>query len=238
MTEINDIFLESLLFFLSKEKSQRSLALKLGVSPPYLNDLIMKRRNPEDRTKRKIAAALGYPDRFYEDFLSVGRCVLSGETVNLDVNRDSKDNYLRSRGVLAVKYSHSLLLDEDNKIEVTADESESPVVVFGPSIRRATAENLQSFTCIDKDMGDVAPKNSVIIVDLSLTSVEKGDGRQLMLLCTDKVSRVCTVKYIDWLNNLGKALVTAEDKHFKPICCDLKKLIIVGKVIMVTAFYN
>jgi transcriptional regulator with XRE-family HTH domain len=209
------------------------MASKLGVSPPYLNDLIMKRRNPEDRTKRKIAAALGYPDIYYEDFLSVGRCVLKGEAIDLTKKRDSKESLLRARGVLAINYSDHLTLGEDGKIEATSTYHDTPVIVYGPSIHRATANDLQAFTFAEKNMGDVLPKNSTFVVDLSLTRVRHTDEPQLFLICLDKETRNCTVKYIDWVAEKDKILISAEDKRFKAIYCDEKDVVIVGKVILI-----
>jgi transcriptional regulator with XRE-family HTH domain len=236
MPEINEIFLESLLYFLSKEKSQRSLASKLGLSPPYLNDLIMKRRNPEDKTKRKIAAALGYPDRYYEDFLNVGRCVLSGENVELDQNREPKHNFMRARGILAINYSKSLILGKDGTLEISAKDSESPVIVYGPSLKRASSENLRAFTFPEKNMEDVIPRNSIVIVDLSMREIAHTEEGQLYLLCPDKITGYCTVKNVYLHENRTKILVTAEDREFSPIYCPISDVIILGKVIMISSY--
>jgi hypothetical protein len=82
MEDLNEIFWTAMMYLMDEAPQQRIkqiyLAKLSGVSASYLND-IRKRRNPgSDDAHRRIAAALGFPGRKYEDFLDVGRSLLAG----------------------------------------------------------------------------------------------------------------------------------------------------------------
>lgn len=70
---IDDIFVAALTWFASQRKSQRQFSREVGISPPYLNDILRGRRYGNEETRRKIASALGYQGTRYEEFLNVGR---------------------------------------------------------------------------------------------------------------------------------------------------------------------
>ena len=79
MENINAIFLETLRYFVNKCKSQRQFALKVGITPQYLNKIMLEKNYGSDEIRRKIAASLGYPNDKYEDFLNIGRKILAGQ---------------------------------------------------------------------------------------------------------------------------------------------------------------
>lgn len=81
MEVIAEIFRNNLKQVLEEpgQPSQAELARKIGISPSYLNDLIHGRTNGSEKVRRAIAAALGYS---YENFLALGRRLLSGESPN------------------------------------------------------------------------------------------------------------------------------------------------------------
>jgi hypothetical protein len=76
MSNLDQIFLESLAFFLKERGSARRLSLKTGIDSSYITMLSKGVRYGSEDTRRKIAAALGYPGPKYEEFLDIGRKAL------------------------------------------------------------------------------------------------------------------------------------------------------------------
>ncbi|MDR2422716.1 MAG: helix-turn-helix transcriptional regulator [Deltaproteobacteria bacterium] len=233
MSEIDDVFLEALLFFLAQEKSQKDFATIIGVSPPYLNDLIMKRRSPEERTKRRIAAALGYGDDYYEDFMNVGRVFLSRDSGLLSDESIAKRAALRASCVLLVERSPHMFIGANGEIAKSYGPVERPAVVFGPDLRRSTADNLKAFTFTEDNMEKAILKDSTIIVDLTVKELDYTKEKPMYLVCLDRGMKKCTVKYISVSDLEDKVIVTAEDPKFRPMLCDMKDIVIVGRVLMV-----
>ena len=55
---------------------QKELSGKTGVKPSVINDIYRERTHGSEATREKLVVALGYS---YEDFLSLGRWILSGK---------------------------------------------------------------------------------------------------------------------------------------------------------------
>ncbi|MDR2142390.1 MAG: hypothetical protein LBR11_11510 [Deltaproteobacteria bacterium] len=235
MKSIDKIFSESLKYFVQQERSQRSFAAKVGISAPYLNDLLNGRRYGEDQTKRKIATALGYPDRHYEDFLDIGRIILNGSSVPENEKFGGLgDEALRIRGFLPINYSDHLALGQDNVIQVTEDVRRSHVVVHGPSLRRSTSAGLQAFKVPDDSMEPIIAKGGVIVTDMTQNSPENLKEGQVYVVCLDWESRLCTVRYLSWAEKSKTILVCAENRKHKTLVRQLDDLKIIGKVILGT----
>ena len=80
MHSIEEIFRASALAVIDGKRGvQARIAREAGVQSPYLNAILKGAKPGVDEVRRKIAAALGYPGRAYEDFLDIGRTILTGE---------------------------------------------------------------------------------------------------------------------------------------------------------------
>jgi transcriptional regulator with XRE-family HTH domain len=77
MVSIKEIFSAGMRFLVPKMGSQADLAAKTELKTGALNHYFLGRREGDELTRRKIAAALGYPGRQYEDFLDIGRAILA-----------------------------------------------------------------------------------------------------------------------------------------------------------------
>ncbi|MDR1578113.1 MAG: LexA family transcriptional regulator [Deltaproteobacteria bacterium] len=232
MKTIDKIFSESLKYFVQQERSQRSFAAKVGISAPYLNDLLNGRRYGEDQTKRKIASALGYPDRRYEDFLDIGRIILNGNSVpESDKYSGLGDEALRIRGFLPLNFSEQLVLGPDNFIQITDDVRKSHVVIHGPSLRRSTSIGLQAFKAPDDSMEPLIAKGGVVVADLTQNSPESLKEGQIYIVCLEKETGQCTVKYLGWAEKNKAILVCSENRKHKTMVRRLEDLLIVGRVI-------
>ncbi|MDR1084959.1 MAG: LexA family transcriptional regulator [Deltaproteobacteria bacterium] len=233
MKSIDKIFSESLKYFVQQERSQRSFAAKVGISAPYLNDLLNGRRYGEDQTKRKIATALGYPDRHYEDFLDIGRIILNGSPVpETDKFAGLGDEALRIRGFLPLNYSDQMILGPDNLIQVTDDVRRSHVVIHGPSLRRSTSSGLQAFRVPDDSMEQVIAKNSTIVADLAQNDPENLRDGHSYIICLEKDTGQCTIKYLSWAEKNKTLLICAENRKYKSLVRNLEDVKIVGRIIM------
>jgi transcriptional regulator with XRE-family HTH domain len=238
MKSIDKIFSESLKYFVQQERSQRSFAAKVGISAPYLNDLLNGRRYGEDQTKRKIATALGYPDRHYEDFLDIGRIILNGSSVaESDKFGNLSDEALRVRGFLPLNFSERMVLGPDNVIPTSLDISKTHVVVHGPSLRRSTATGLQAFKIPDDGMEPLMDKHGVVVADLTLNSPENVKDGQIYIVCLERDTGQCTIKYLGWAEKNKTLLLTAENRRVKPQVRHLDDIKIVGRVILSTRLY-
>jgi transcriptional regulator with XRE-family HTH domain len=73
--DVPDPFREALRKILSQHSHgiQSQLALSVDLSPQYLGRILNGQRHGTEKTRRAIAAALGYPGPLYEDFLRLGR---------------------------------------------------------------------------------------------------------------------------------------------------------------------
>jgi hypothetical protein len=234
MKSIDKIFSESLKYFVRQEKSQKSFAAKVGIPAPYLNDLLSGRRYGEDQTKRKIAAAVGFPDRHFEEFLDIGRLIIDGDQCPEVTGFTAiGDNALQKRGFFTVVYSDSMVLEPDNGIKVTNNTRTTHIVIHGPSCNRTSSSGLQAFKVLDDSMAPVITKKSDVIVDLTLNEPEKIKDSKVYLVCLDKKSRLCTLRYISWVDENDKTLlVTPENRNYKTEMFCLEDIKIVGQVIL------
>ncbi|MDR1871705.1 MAG: LexA family transcriptional regulator [Deltaproteobacteria bacterium] len=233
MKSIDKIFAETLKYFVQQERSQRSFAAKVGISAPYLNDLLNGRRYGEDQTKRKIASALGYPDRQYEDFLDIGRLIVNGD-VSLDSEGQAviNEDVLRVRGFLPINYSERMLLGPDNVIQITEDYRHTHVVVHGPTLRRSTALGLQAFRVPDDGMEPIIPKNSLIVADLTVNNLDHIKEGQVYVVCLDRDSRQCFLKYLSWGEKDKLILACSENRKHRTVAAYVEDVTLVGRVIM------
>lgn len=62
-----------------KDRDQQWLAKKMGVSAPYLNDLLQGRRNWSDDMKLKACAALEVPPAYLFDRVHEQRCACAAK---------------------------------------------------------------------------------------------------------------------------------------------------------------
>ncbi|MDR1083932.1 MAG: LexA family transcriptional regulator [Deltaproteobacteria bacterium] len=239
MKSIDKIFCESLKYFVRQEKSQKSFAAKVGISAPYLNDMLSGRRYGEDQTKRKIAAAVGFPDRHYEEFLDIGRLIIKGDQCPEAADFTAiGDNALQKRGFFTVVYSDSMDLGPDNGIKVTNNTRTTHVIIHGPSCNRTSSSGLQAFKVLDDYMAPVIPKKSDVIVDLTLNEPEKNKDSKVYLVCLDKKFGLCTLRYLSWVDSSYKTLlVAAENRKYKTGVFCLEDIKIVGRVILSQSFF-
>jgi transcriptional regulator with XRE-family HTH domain len=238
MKTIDKIFSESLKYFVQQERSQRSFATKVGISAPYLNDLLNGRRYGEDQTKRKIASALGYPDRRYEDFLDIGRIILNGSSVpESEKFSGLGDEALRIRGFLPLNYSDRVVLGPDNVIPVTDDVRKSHVVIHGPSLRRSTSIGLQAFKAPDDSMEPLISRGGTVVADLTQNTPESLKDGQVYLICLEKETGHCTIKYLNWAEKNKTILVSSENRKHKTIVRQLEEIQIVGRIVWSSRVY-
>ncbi|MDR0549210.1 MAG: LexA family transcriptional regulator [Deltaproteobacteria bacterium] len=235
MKNIDKIFSESLKYFVQQERSQRSFASKVGISAPYLNDLLNGRRYGEDQTKRKIATALGYPDRHYEDFLDIGRIILNGTSVaDNEKYTGPSEEALRARGFLSIDYSERLVLDSENLIPVTVEAKKSQAVVHGPTIRRSSNAGLQAFKVPDESMEPFLSKNDLAVFDVALNTPEIIRDGQTFVVCLEPDTGQCTVRYLSWAEKNKTIMCLSENRRFKPVVTSITDVTIVGRVIWST----
>lgn len=85
-----NFFLAALKKLTQKRGDQTKLTAKTGIRQGMISEIISGKKNGSDDTRRKIAAALGYPGRAYEDFLDIGRAILEGREPDLTIKEHQK----------------------------------------------------------------------------------------------------------------------------------------------------
>ncbi|MDR1608237.1 MAG: helix-turn-helix domain-containing protein [Deltaproteobacteria bacterium] len=220
-------------------KSQREFAKKVGLTAPFLNDLLQGQRYPSDKTRRKVAAALNYQGKAFEDFLDIGRQILQGSPINPAKKRRAENELLKSKGVLFISFAKRPKLDENNKIEIASTQDARLFFINGHILNRTSPDDLVAVIYSRNDMGDVAPKKSVIVVDLAQTTVKETDEEHLYLVCLyPKLSRDCVVRFLRPTNKPNAVMVLDSKKCPKSRDRNLDDIIIVGKIIMIYKIFN
>ncbi|MDR1395618.1 MAG: XRE family transcriptional regulator [Deltaproteobacteria bacterium] len=238
MCDINAVFSKTLWHFLKKAPSKRKFADEIGVSAPYLSDLLGGRRFGDERTKRKIAAALGFPGRHFEDFLDIGRVILdSGEDRHF--LGGLPQGILQERGFFQVDYSEKLLLGPDMKIEVTAKKEKSPVIVHNAVLGRRTVWGLQAFKVPDNEMYPVIAKDSIIIADINQTRIPGMTGEEIFVIYLENLFRQCQIRYLAEVVSSPEYLsVRSENRLVQPLICRTREVLILGRVIMMSRVFS
>jgi hypothetical protein len=88
---IDNFFLASLKFFVDKAESQRDFAKKVGVPLTTIRGYLYKNKDGQEDIRRLIASGRGYPGRQDENFLDIGRAILSGNEPR--IARDTHTNH-------------------------------------------------------------------------------------------------------------------------------------------------
>ncbi|MDR1871251.1 MAG: hypothetical protein LBS60_04865 [Deltaproteobacteria bacterium] len=240
-SSIDLIFLEALKYFASKYETQKQFSKTINLTSAYLNDLLCERRKGEDNTKRAIAAALGFPDRYYEDFLDIGRAALAlKEGQKFDPLKNNSSNELLKRGFFAVDFSESLKLDPiEDIIPVTLDKESSNIIVHQSSIDfYHSQQSLQAFISPHKDMEPTISVNSCVIVDKSFTKnniiTADPSEKNIYLVCFDKASRRAVFRFVTFD---GDSFILEADNKIWPLKRRaVDEFILLGKAIYVTTY--
>lgn len=237
---IDKIFSEALKYFVQFEKSRKIFAAKVGISVPYLNDLVNGRRNGEDGIKRKIAAGLGYPDRHFEDFLDIGRIILAGTAAPEGEKYSAvSDEAMVRRGFLPVAYSDNMFLGPDNLIQITNDVQKSRIIIHGPSLYRNISQDLQAFKVPDSAMEEVIAEDSIVVADLTKKKPENIKDGQIYIVCLKTDTGQCTLRYLTMAGKKEKFLIIEpENRKYTSFVHRFEEIKIIGRVIMNQRYFQ
>ena len=127
MENKNNYFLIALKHHLNSAKRgyRSQIAKDAKIATSYLSDITSERSYGTEDTRRAIAAACGYPDRAYEDFLDIGRVIYEGTCPSKTKKSEKKIN-ISIAGLTPEKiktlqaYRDLLLLDNDCIEAITA----------------------------------------------------------------------------------------------------------------------
>lgn len=89
-------------------KSQTARAA--NVSPSLIGDIIAGRTYGAEERQRAIAAALGYPDKKFEDFLELGRSLITGCPLPKEESTALSEDEMRARGFFPMPFSDNMKL--------------------------------------------------------------------------------------------------------------------------------
>lgn len=211
---------------------QARLAKASGVHPPYLNAILKGNKPGTDEVRRRIAEALGYPGRKYEEFLDIGRALLDhGLRPEAESGPLSADE-MSARGFFAVPFSgHMRLAGGGRSIPVTEDQDRSVVVVHGPSLGRRSSRDLQAFRVAGDCMEPIVAEGGIVVADISVGDLAGIREGGLYVLCWDLRGGQCAVRRLRWAEKSRLLSIESADPASPPVFKDIKDVILVGEII-------
>lgn len=233
MNNIDEIFRTALLYLLPPIRgAQATLARKAGVHPPYLNRII-KGGSGSDDVYRKIADALGYPGRKYEDFLEVGRAVLKGRTPPEPESHYVGSREFKDRQLVAIPFTENMKLAAGGggAIPYDMDEDSSPVVVHTAALGRRNNHLLQAFRVGGDSMEPVIARGGIVVVDKSNNQLANIKEGKIYALCWDLHDGDCAVKRLYWADKGQRLALESENKDYPLKFMDVDDVLLIGRVI-------
>jgi transcriptional regulator with XRE-family HTH domain len=236
MENIDKIFLAALTHYFKAEKSQTAFAAKVGISVQHVSNLLKGRKTCGDKTKRKIALVLGFPESSYEQFLDAGRAILAGRDPDAIVEDwvGLTGDDLRERGFITVPFSDNMKLaaGSGGTIPITDEVEKSKVIIHGPSLGRRSSRNLQAFRVGGDSMFPILDEGGIVLVDLSDNDPVRIKDGKIYVLCWDLDDGECAVKYLRRADN-GKSVViwSRNGDLYPPIVKPIRDIQLIGRVI-------
>jgi hypothetical protein len=243
--KIQNFFLEALKKFVSLEKNQTTFAQKVGVTKGLITHLLKERNKGNEATKRQIAANLGFPDPYYNQFLDIGRDILAGREPRLEPNPWGElltADELEGHEYFKVPFSENMKLAAGqggtlpaDYIPYTNDKEDSKIIVYGPALGRLTSRNLQAFRVGGDSMEPIIAKGGLVMADTSertIRATPDGLGK-IFVLCWELDSGECAVKYLTWADQASGLVLISSPPYsgLTPIHKNIKDIIIIGQVI-------
>ena len=218
MFDIDRYFRSALKGATSNRGDQSRLARESGVSLRNINNILKDRTGGSDSVKRKLAAALGYPGRKFEDFLEIGRAIIENRPIPDLAPHTLTDSELADRGFLTVPFSTTMKLAAGNGgttlnyIDVDEDADSSTIIIHGPTLGVHNANHLQAFRVDGDSMEPLIAQGGIVLVDKTITRLDDTRFREggIYMLCWED-DGVCAVKRLRWAE-LGK-LVAIESAN-------------------------
>jgi len=206
--------------------TQKLVAAKMGIQPAALSPYAIGKKEPGLKYMQRVAAALDYP---LAEFLSLG------EPPRLAL---LPDDTIESGGFLRVPLSDDMRLAAGGggAVPLTYEATNSPVVVYGPDLKRRTAHMLQAFRLGDNadSMEPVIAAGGMVIADLAQTE-PPNRGRAIFVLCWDLHDGECAVKHLCWSEKGKTVLIESENRKGStdnpPLCKAVDEIRIIGRVI-------
>ena len=236
MGTLDEIFRACLHFFIDGHKSKRQFALKVGITPDFLTKLLKEKRTCSDETKRKIAAALGYPGPRYEEFLQIGRNILAGKGPYAGNLEFPSDEELAVQGFMKVGFSAHMKLAAGGggTIPLTDQPENSKVVVHRASLGKGAyrSHQLQAFRVGGDSMEPLIANGGIVLADLTQNELSRLKEGAIYVLCWDLYDGECAVKYLRWAKKNRLLSVESEDaKNNQPVFKDVEEVQLIGRVI-------
>ena len=237
MNDVTEFFRLALSHFIEGKRGVQSrIAAISDVEPAYFNQILKGKKPGSDEARRKIASALGFPGRQYEDFLDIGRDILAGRKP-----REQEPAYLNlsaepdpdAHEFLRIKFSDQMKLAAGGggAIPVTEDEECSKIIVHGPSIGRRNAKYLQAFRVGGDSMEPLIAENGIVLADLRQNSVTQLNNKHIYVICWDLDYGECAVKYVSWAEKDRLLAIESENKFYETIYRKPKEVLVIGRVI-------
>lgn len=234
MYNIEEIFREAVLNELGgKWGAQAKLAKAAEIHPPYLNGILKGAKLGNEEVRRKIAAALGYKGRKYEDFLDIGRAIVEGRPMPEPPCDYLNDEELSDRGFIAVPFSADMKLSAGcgGTIPYTDDEKSSPVIIHGPTLKRRNARGLQAFRVGGDSMEPVIAAGGLVIADTTKNELRHIKDGGLYVLCWDLHDGECAVKKLRWAEKGRLLSIESANEFYPPVFKSANEITLIGRVI-------
>lgn len=234
MSGIEEIFRVAVGELIGGERgAQARLARASGVHPPYLNSILKGAKPGTDEVRRRLAEALGYPGRKYEELLDIGRAKLENRPRPEFEPRFLTADEMTERGFFSVPFSDNMRLAAGGggTIPITDDGDNSNVIVHGPSLGRRNAKGLQAFRVGGDSMEPLIAEGGIVMVDTLLNDITRIREGGIYVLCWDLSDGECAVKRLRWAEKPRLLSIESYDPFYAPVFKDVKDVVLIGEVV-------
>ena len=226
MEDINKIFQTALQYFMDKRGDQAALASRTDISTSHINDILKGRRGGTEEKRRALAAALGYPGHFYEDFMGLGRAILDGRPIPEPSAGCLSEAGLTAAGCFQVPLERADRLAGGLRARKT--EEAASIVVHGPSLSRKSGRHLLAFLVGGDNMEPLIAKGSLVVADLTQNRAENLREGSVYVISYDEEG---AVKYLRWAEKGRLLAMESENKFYKPVFRKVREVTLIGRVI-------
>ena len=145
----------------------------------------------------------------YEGMLMSGQAIIDGKDLAKAEDEEWRGlipDTLRESGFLPVPFSDNMRLaaGQGGTIPIGEDAESSPVVVYGPSLRRASARHLRAFRAGGDSMEPIIAHGGLVVADLAGTNANRLKEGGIYIICVDLATGECAVKYLAWARRGGR----------------------------------
>jgi hypothetical protein len=212
-----DPFMASLVHHMDLWRRERgrggktALAKAIKVSTGLVGDVLAGRTRGSERTRRAMAAFLGFPGPGYERFLEIGRRL--AEDAGLGQGPEGELQAAEDGHVLVPVYERARV-GSDGRLELVREGGDGPAAVYAPVPVRFGRKPLRAFRVLGGWMEPLIAEGGVVVAEE--TALQSLDGGGPHVLCLDLGRGALEVRIAAWASPGGSLVIASADSIRRP----------------------